>query len=175
MRFKLEELRRPLLAKEPSVWLHNGVSASAGTSDFPIRIHAAVLRRMIEHARREAPMECCGFLSGTEGRIERIHPMENRSKSPKEFSVAPRALLDFFRQQREASTDFLGIYHSHPTAPAKPSAKDISDFHYPGVSYWILSLAQATPDIGCYRWGKMGFETCAFQILKTPIGYPTDE
>jgi proteasome lid subunit RPN8/RPN11 len=37
----------------------------------------------------------------------------------------------------------VGIYHSHPTSPAAPSARDLAEAAYPGVAYLIVSLQTA--------------------------------
>ncbi|WP_366919053.1 Mov34/MPN/PAD-1 family protein, partial [Geobacter sp.] len=43
------------------------------------------------------------------------------------------------------------IYHSHPESPARPSEEDIRLALTPGVSYVIVSLAGAEPDVKSFR------------------------
>ena len=127
-----------------------------------IRIHRRVLSRMIAHARRAYPVECCGLLSGREGLIERSHEASNEKASPREFQIPVRELFDFFLHFRSAGREHLGIYHSHPRTPPVPSRRDVLGFHYPGVSYWIVSLEGEEPRVGCYRWCGNGFRKTPF-------------
>nr|WP_298436492.1 Mov34/MPN/PAD-1 family protein [Geobacter sp.] len=43
------------------------------------------------------------------------------------------------------------MYHSHPESPARPSEEDIRLALTPGVSYVIVSLAGAEPDVKSFR------------------------
>ena len=119
---------------------------------------------MAAHALREAPLECCGFLTGTGQKIDGIVRAVNQERSQTAFSVSPSDLFDFFRGLRRSGRRFLGIYHSHPSGVAVPSDRDVRESHYPDVSYWIISLLHSPPDIRCYRWGRMGFEEANFEV-----------
>jgi proteasome lid subunit RPN8/RPN11 len=46
-----------------------------------LEIPEDLLNRIIEHARRGYPKECCGILAGKGRRISRLYPMENTEKS----------------------------------------------------------------------------------------------
>ena len=129
-----------------------------------IRIRSRVLQRMIRHARQEAPLECCGLLSGLGDEIDRAHPLTNQSRSRTQFSVPPAELFCFFKELRESGRIHLGIYHSHPASSCLPSAKDVKEFHYPEASYWIISLEGATPKVCCYLWQGGGFRETAFRV-----------
>ncbi|PIU47526.1 MAG: hypothetical protein COS94_06795, partial [Candidatus Hydrogenedentes bacterium CG07_land_8_20_14_0_80_42_17] len=39
----------------------------------------------------------------------------------------------------------LGVYHSHPATPARPSQEDIKLAFDPSISYVIISLAEKDP------------------------------
>ncbi|HSR53564.1 MAG TPA: M67 family metallopeptidase [Acidobacteriota bacterium] len=116
-----------------------------------------VLDVMIAQARREAPLECCGLLTGRGGRVEQAVPMVNAAASATRFEVAPADLFQFFRELRRSGQTLVGIYHSHPASPAVPSPRDVSEFHYPEAHCWIISLAQEPPSVRCWRWVRMGF------------------
>ncbi len=45
----------------------------------------------------------------------------------------------------------IGIYHSHPTGKAYPSAGDIAYNNYPEVGHLIVSLASKTPVVKCFE------------------------
>lgn len=130
-----------------------------------IEIPRDILDRMVAHGLRERPLEACGLLTGRRaGEIESVVPMVNALGSPDAFSIAPLDLFEFFRGLRTQDSVLTGIYHSHPHSAAVPSAKDVREFHYPEVSYWIVSLDGKTPDVRCYRWVKMGFHGQSFAI-----------
>lgn len=126
-------------------------------SQEEVSIPRRVLDTMIEQARREAPLECCGLLTGRDARVERAVPMVNAAASATRFEVAPADLFRFFRRLRRSEQTLLGIYHSHPASPAVPSPADVREFHYPEAHCWIVSLAQEPPSVRCWRWVRMGF------------------
>ncbi len=103
-------------------------------------IPRTVLEEMIDHAREQFPLESCGLLAGHGARVAQFTPTENVLASRREFAVNPAELASFMRETREHQLEFVGIYHSHPTSPAWPSVRDRQEFHYPEISYWIISL-----------------------------------
>lgn len=105
-----------------------------------VQIEAAVIDSMVEHARLETPLECCGLLMGQAGRITRLRRMRNLAQSPIRYEMAAGDLLQFFKDLRGSGLQHLGIYHSHPTSEAYPSATDIAQAFYPDCTYFILSL-----------------------------------
>lgn len=132
------------------------------TGIVPVTIPSVLLDAMIRHAQAEAPLECCGFLTGRGGRIDSIVPAVNQLRSRTAFSVAPTELFDFFRGLRRSGKELLGIYHSHPHSRPVPSVRDIEEFHYPGVSYWIVSPAGDDAEVRCYRLRGTAFEQIPF-------------
>ncbi len=109
-----------------------------------IGVLAAVLEAMLEHARREAPLECCGLLAGRDELITRVFPARNALASSKEYSIDPQELIAAFRSMRESGLKHLGIYHSHPHSENTPSLRDIEFAYYPDCAYFIVSLAPLT-------------------------------
>jgi proteasome lid subunit RPN8/RPN11 len=116
-----------------------------------IRIAADVLRAIQEHAFREGPAECCGLLSGRNGLITEWHPLRNAAPDPKtRYFAAPEDLFAAMRAVRESGRQLMGIYHSHPKAPAYPSQADVEMAFYPGVAYFIISL-EPRPEVRAFR------------------------
>lgn len=95
---------------------------------------------MLAQARAEAPIECCGILAGSGGRVERLYKMTNAEHRSDHFMMAPEQQFTAIKDIRSASLDMLAIYHSHPETPARPSAEDIRLALTPGVVYLIVSL-----------------------------------
>ena len=116
-----------------------------------VQIEAAVIDSMLEHARLETPLECCGLLMGQAGRITRLRRMRNLAQSPIRYEMAPGELFRFFRDLRGSGLQHLGIYHSHPSSEAYPSATDIAQAFYPDCIYVILSLvAPGAPSVRAF-------------------------
>ena len=131
-----------------------------------IRVSRPVLKRMIEHALADYPLECCGLLSGRGKVIDGIVPATNQRMSSTAFAIPPRELIAFMKSVRLDSREFLGIYHSHPVGEPWPSARDVSEFYYPEVSYWIISVA-GEPRIRCFGWKTRGLYEVGFEVLES--------
>ncbi|HUF48140.1 MAG TPA: M67 family metallopeptidase [Vicinamibacterales bacterium] len=105
-----------------------------------IRVAREVARAIRDHARRDAPRECCGLLLGTPDHVTSCLAMSNVARGTGRFRVDPRAHLDLQRLVRRLSPALaiVGVYHSHPKGPAVPSATDVAEAHYSG---WIHLIA----------------------------------
>lgn len=110
----------------------------------PIRIHAEILNKMLEHARSEPRIECCGLLAGRDGVITHIFPATNALASATAYEIAPKELFQLFRALREQGLTHLGHYHSHLASESYPSPTDIEQAGYPDHAYFIISLPAGT-------------------------------
>ncbi len=104
-----------------------------------IRVRAEILDAMLQYARRQPGVECCGLLAGHGAIVDAIFPAENALASPKAYEIAPRELFALFRRMREEHFEHLGIYHSHPTGENIPSTRDIEQAFYPEAAFFIIS------------------------------------
>ncbi|MBI4461875.1 MAG: M67 family metallopeptidase [Acidobacteria bacterium] len=122
-----------------------------------IRLPQRIAERLVEEARRHAPLECCGLLGGHGDDVERILPGTNALASPVAYEIPPRELFDLFRRLREQGLELVGIYHSHPAGGNSPSARDIERAYYPEAAYLIVSPV-AEPPIRAFaiQGGKAG-------------------
>lgn len=114
---------------------------------IPQTIHDA----LIAHAQRDFPLEACGILGGTDGVVSLHYPMVNTDQSNEHFMMEPKEQFSVIRDLRAKGVTMQAIYHSHPETPARPSEEDIKLALTPGVSYVIVSLAEAQPDVKSYR------------------------
>jgi proteasome lid subunit RPN8/RPN11 len=97
-----------------------------------------------DHARETYPEECCGFLLGNDGEerhIEIALPAPNSATGDKRrrYEVDPREYLKAELYASEHNLILLGIYHSHPDHPARPSEHDRT-LAVPFFSYIIASV-----------------------------------
>ena len=113
-----------------------------------MRISKADWEAMIEHAREEAPNECCGYARMNDGRVDEVFRSSNLRASPFGYELDPKSLL----AANELDDEGFGvvIYHSHPRSAAEPSQTDINLAHYPHWRYVIVSLA-GDPEVRAWR------------------------
>ena len=117
-----------------------------------VRIPTLVLDAIVDHAKREAPYECCGLLVGPGGRIERAVATRNAVSSPTRYLVDPMEHFALIRELRGTGQDIVGAYHSHPASPAVPSPSDVNEAWDAEFLYVIVSLEdEARPDVRAFR------------------------
>lgn len=103
--------------------------------------------KILKHAKDSYPHECCGALLGlakTDGankKVTRARPLTNTNKerAKDRYEIDPRELLTVEKEARGASLEVVGIYHSHPDHPARPSQFD-RDRGWPDYSYIIVAV-----------------------------------
>ena len=90
-----------------------------------------------EHARAEAPNEACGVIVLRGGSAERYEPGRNRAASPYRFELDVDPTVWFLEDEGYD----LAVFHSHLSAPARPSRTDVENIGlWTGRPYVILSL-----------------------------------
>lgn len=96
------------------------------------------------HAEREYPYECCGFFFGEDSgdrKITHTREVSNAKEGDKRrrFEISGDDYRKAENFALEHDLDLLGVYHSHPDHPAKPSEHDRS-VAMPYFSYIIVSV-----------------------------------
>src|SRR5579863_9280659 len=98
------------------------------------------------HGEETYPHECCGVLLGRMNGDERVVTSSARAGNTRtdsahnRYNIDPRDQIRIQREARERGEDVIGYYHSHPDHPAKASANDLEEAHWPGLSYVITSV-----------------------------------
>jgi proteasome lid subunit RPN8/RPN11 len=111
-----------------------------------------VRQAMIDHARADAPLECCGLLIGSVGRIEEAVRARNARESATAYLIDPADHFAAIRRVRREGRAIVGAYHSHPRSPAVPSPTDLEEAQFGNFLYVIVSLALPhEPDVRGYR------------------------
>lgn len=87
---------------------------------------------MLAHVLKVLPEEACGILAGRRGAVEAVLPVTNQLHSPIRYYMEPLNLLECFHWIDEQNLEFLGVFHSHPSGPDRPSARDVEENSYPG-------------------------------------------
>ena len=144
------------------MWTGNQVRSDAGLLHGDrgvIRCAPGVLDAIANHARREAPRECCGLLIGRDDRIEEATPVINRATDPlRRYEIDPNDFLASVKRCRGTQSSVIGAYHSHPRTIAEPSESDRSEAFGPFL-YIIAGpvAAELPPPIRAYRWESGNF------------------
>jgi proteasome lid subunit RPN8/RPN11 len=109
---------------------------------------------MISHCKEAHPNEVCGILAGKGSEILKVYKMANIEKSPVSYEFDSREHIKAIRDMRENNLAMLAIFHSHPSSPAYPSAKDVSLAFYDDCVYVIVSLMEQEPVIKGFLIGE---------------------
>lgn len=115
-------------------------------------------------ARQGYPHETCGLLLGVRSgnqhvvsQVRRAHNL-NVERAEDRYELDPDDFLSGDREARAAGLDIVGIWHSHPDHPARPSATD-RDGAWPGWSYLIVSVGrEGVGEIRSWRLNGGEFE-----------------
>ena len=118
-----------------------------------MRIDSALLERIVAHARRDFPNECCGMLGVRDGRAVAIHEATNVAASPLRFEVEGREILHAQDAFEDEGAELGAIYHSHTRSEPYPSQTDINfAAGWPGVEWLIVGLRRdGEPTVRSYR------------------------
>lgn len=95
------------------------------SSPDDVLIAAAAGRLILGAARAAHPLEACGLLFGTPGRILEATVARNVAATPRtRFEIDPAHLFDAHRRARQGPLSILGCWHSHPDGGPFPSTWD---------------------------------------------------
>jgi proteasome lid subunit RPN8/RPN11 len=107
-----------------------------------MRISRQLLDEIVAHAREEAPNECCGMVSGTDGAASRVYRARNAFASPLRYEVHPQDQFRITTEIEDRGEEIAAIYHSHTKSEANPSQTDVNlAANWPDPVYLICSLA----------------------------------
>lgn len=125
-----------------------------------IIIPRKIANQLLHLAQLSPEQEICGLIGGQHGLPTHCYPVGNVSGDP-----AQRFLLDASEQiaamkaMREKDEELFAIYHSHPSAPAAPSAADLQQAAYPDALYLIISLnTKGLLEMRGFKIGPQGSE-----------------
>jgi proteasome lid subunit RPN8/RPN11 len=95
---------------------------------------------LVAHAERDAPNEACGLVLLRDGRAERYEPGRNAAASPYRFELEFEDPEIWFAEDDGYE---LAVFHSHVSAPARPSRTDVENIGlWSGRPYLVYSIRQ---------------------------------
>ena len=112
-----------------------------------------LLQRIVAHARRDFPNECCGMIGFRDGRATSVYEAENVARSRLRFEVDAMEVLRTSQAIEDAGEELGAIYHSHTRSEPYPSQTDINfAARWPGVEWLIVGLSRdAEPLVRSFR------------------------
>jgi proteasome lid subunit RPN8/RPN11 len=116
-----------------------------------MRIPRELYDQIVDHARADAPDECCGMIASRDGDAIKVYPAANAAASPLRYEIDG---AEQYRIQMAIDAEGLelgAIYHSHTRSPPYPSQTDINLAFYPDTLYVIVGLAGDQPDVRAYE------------------------
>jgi proteasome lid subunit RPN8/RPN11 len=115
-------------------------------------VPAEIRRSLTDHANAEAPNEACGLIVFKDGRAERFVPGRNAAASPYRFELEVDPEVWFLEDEGYE----LGVFHSHPSSPARPSRTDVENIGlWEGKPYLILSARTGELNAFAIRDGRI--------------------
>lgn len=106
-----------------------------------IQIPRKITTQLLHLAQISPDTEVCGLIGGKNGLPTHCYPVTNIADQPQQrFLLDAKQQITALAQMRERGEELFAIYHSHPTAPAQPSAIDLELAAYPDALYLIISL-----------------------------------
>ncbi len=90
-----------------------------------------------EYSDNQKPNESCAILFGKDGKVSELFLTENIEKSPANFTISNKQLIEAYKTAEEREMDVIGIFHSHPESEAYPSDTD-KRFMESNPVVWII-------------------------------------
>ena len=112
-----------------------------------LKIKKEAVEEIKKQAEEGYPYEICGFMLGNidfENNVREcteVFQVENQNKerANDRFEIDPKDYLKVEKYADEKGLMIVGIYHSHPDHPDRPSQTDLM-FAQPDMSYIIVSV-----------------------------------
>ena len=116
-----------------------------------MRISRALLDEIVEHARAEAPNECCGMIAAQDGVAVAVHRARNAAASPLRYEMDGMEQYKIQSAIEDGGYELGAIYHSHTRSDPEPSQTDINLAFYPDALYVIVGVKGEEPDVRAWR------------------------
>ena len=106
-----------------------------------LKLPRPLVNTILAQAQQSPENEICGLIGGRDGHAEHCYAIENTAlDKAKRYQMNPKEQINIMRQMRNRGEELIAIYHSHPHAPALPSAIDLAEAAYEDAAYLIVSL-----------------------------------
>ncbi|RMH15987.1 MAG: M67 family peptidase [Acidobacteria bacterium] len=122
-----------------------GTTAERRLASSRLILPAACREQLARWGEEGYPHEVCGLLVGTaageEVRVVEVHRARNRNtaRARDRYDLDPADYLAIDRRARARGLDVVGVWHTHPDHPPRPSITDL-EAAWEGYSYLILAV-----------------------------------
>lgn len=131
-----------------------------------LRMDRKVYERLIHAGQAALPDEYTALLAGTGAHVTASLSPARLAKERAAFRWDAASLFSSLHEIRESKLQWLGVVHTHPSSAALPSFTDHAGWHYPALSYWILSLAGPEPELRAYQMEAGIFHPRVYELLE---------
>ena len=90
-----------------------------------------------EYSENQKPNESCAILFGKNDKVLDLFLTENIEKSPVNFTISNKQLIEGYKIAEEKEMEVIGIFHSHPDSDAFPSNTD-KKFMQSNPVAWVI-------------------------------------
>ena len=107
-----------------------------------LAISKELLDQIHAHGEAAYPEEGAGFLIGGDSKVENILPLDNAREAGarhNRFLITPEAYLKAELTADTLGLSLIGVFHSHPDHPNRPSEYDL-EWAQPFFSYIITTV-----------------------------------
>ena len=94
-------------------------------------------KTLSKYSENQEPNESCALLFGKDSQVSDLFLTENIEKSPVNFTISNKQLIEGYKIAEEKRVDVIGIFHSHPNSDAFPSDTD-KKFMQSNPVVWII-------------------------------------
>lgn len=121
-----------------------------------LHLSKALQGRLARLARRGHPHEVCGLLVGRVAgecvAVDRVREARNlnQERAGDRYELDPADFLAVDAEARRDGLEIVGIWHTHPDCPARPSSTDLAAA-WEGYSYLIVAVA-ASGEVDLRSW-----------------------
>ena len=136
-----------------------GADSAHFSTDFnalgtKVAFNDSIMAEMHAHASSTYPEECCGLLLGNfeeDSKVKRVaeaRPIGNvfrKEERYHRYTIDPKEFLTVESEAETKGFEVVGIYHSHPNAPARPSQFD-REHAWPTLSYVVIEVRNSEPE-----------------------------
>ncbi len=112
-----------------------------------LKIRRRALEKILSQAERDYPYETCGLLLGKiHGDLRIVFgayetPNANKERKNDRYEIDPKDYMKAEDKARQFGLEIVGVYHSHPDHPDRPSKFD-EERAFPDFSYIIVSVVK---------------------------------
>ncbi len=102
-----------------------------------IKLSESNKKILSEYSENQKPNESCALLFGKDSTVLDLFLAENIEKSPVNFTISNKQLIEGYDIAEKKKMDVIGIFHSHPNSEAYPSNTD-KKFMQSNPVVWII-------------------------------------